>query len=608
MDVKNSVIITLMASAVFPSLLLYPVPIRSTSAPHEKIVVRGYDGNPLTMQSKTPYSPKKTCGTCHDYNRITNGYHFQLGRTDGTGKIVISDSFDEKRPWNLSSGMYGKLSWVSPDMSQLAKKINRNPSEIDKSSFYFIQNCGACHPGGGPGEYDREGNLYYNQETTKWEFELSGDDPTLDGDYTFFSAGDASFRAPWGISGGSEADCLVCHLQGYQWKERAATLRGRFFKYGPTVGAGWATVELSPDEFGSSKTDQVNVDYSRKEVGDFENLHLQIMRQPADENCWFCHSASDGKRRGNQWSSEVDIHKSKGLQCVSCHPGNKEHNMAKGNSLGMTVRDDLDNSMPSCEDCHNRGKNRRAPRYRHPFSPRHMKRIACQTCHIPYQTAPADLIYDHASTGSSIIYETSKFLPALPGINTDSWSPTLREFKDRIIPVKSLIVIYWGDLDEKTNVVKPIFLWKIREKVRELNNLAPKDGDGDGVPEVNTTAEIKAFLKALKGKDKFGNPIANRPVLIKGGSLYQLNKTGEVEKIKHEQAESLDLSLSHNVVSGSNVIGSGGCGDCHSENSPFFLRKILVDPYDESGKPVYIEAWQSLGISKEKLDQLLLEK
>jgi hypothetical protein len=75
---------------------------------HEKIILRGFDGSPLTPDSKIPYSPKRTCGACHDYDQITNGYHFQQGRTDGTGKIIISDTFDPKYPWNLSSGMYGK--------------------------------------------------------------------------------------------------------------------------------------------------------------------------------------------------------------------------------------------------------------------------------------------------------------------------------------------------------------------------------------------------------------------------------------------------------------------------------------------------------------------
>ncbi|MEW6374163.1 MAG: hypothetical protein AB1502_00020 [Thermodesulfobacteriota bacterium] len=494
----------------------------------------------------------------------------------------------------------------------MAKKVNQHSSEIDKSSFFFVQYCGVCHPGGGWGEYDRKGNLYYDEETKKFGYEVSGNDPILDGDYTPLSTGNPNYGAPWDKSGVSEADCLICHLKGYQWKERGATLRGGFFKYGPTVGAGWGTVEFSQDEFGNPKANEVKVDYSKKEVADIENLHLRIIKRPPDENCWFCHAISDGKKRGRQWSPETDVHKAKGLECVSCHPSDRDHNFAKGDTIQETVRDDLDRTMYSCEDCHYKGKFKGAPRYRHPFSPRHMRRIACQTCHIPFQTASADLVYDHASTGSTMIYETSEFLSndpldpkkSISNINPNLWYPTIREFKGKIVPVKSLIVIYWGDLIEETNVVKPIPLWKIRE----LKKPSLNDDDGDRFPEINSPEEIKAFLKALKGKDKFGNPVAAHPVLIKGEFLYHLDYRGEVEKIKYGQVETLDFSLSHNVISGENVIGSRGCIDCHSKKTSFFLRKILIDPFDEKGKPVYIEAWERLGIDKEKLSRLLLEQ
>jgi hypothetical protein len=488
----------------------------------------------------------------------------------------------------------------------LAKKVNTHPSEIDKSSFFFVQNCGPCHPGGGFGEYDRKGNFYYDEETKKFGYELSGDDPELDGDYTSISMGNAEYGASWDRSGPSEADCLICHLKGYQWKERGTALRAGLFNYGPTVGAGWATVKLSQEDSWNPKAEEVEIEYSKKEVADFENLHLQITRKPRDENCWTCHAVSDGKKRGRQWSPETDIHKSKDLSCVSCHPSDKEHNFSKGNTIQETVRDDLDHSMNSCEDCHYKGKDKKAPKYRHPFSPKHMRRIACQTCHIPFQTASADLVYD-LSTGTAVLYDTSKFLssdPIDPGKKTTdifNWFPTIREFKGKIVPAKSLVLIYFGDLDEKTNVVKPIFLWKIRG----LKKPSLKDNNRDGIPELNTTEEIKAFLKALKEKDRFGNPVANHPVLMKGGFLYQLNKKGEVEKIKHGQAELIDFSLSHNIATGSNVIGKKGCKDCHSKNSSFFLRKVLIDPYDGKGNPVYIETWVRLGIDREKLERLL---
>ena len=389
--------------------LVYPLPVLPQVRLHEKIVLRGPDGTELTIESKVPYSPKRTCGTCHVYDEITNGYHFQQGRTDGTRRILISDDYDRKLTWNLSSGLYGRHRLTSPDSSQLAKKVNKSPSEIDKSSFFFVQSCGPCHPGGGWGEHDRKGNLYYNEETKKFGYEVSGINPLLDGDYTSYSMGNGAFGAPWDRSGVSEADCLICHLKGYQWKDRGAALRGRFFKYGPTVGAGWAALRLSEDEFGNPKADEITVDYSRKEVSDFENLHQQIMRRPPDENCWSCHAIPEGKTRGEPWGPETDVHKAKNLDCVYCHPGGKEHNFAKGNTLQEAVREDLNQTMSSCEDCHYKGKEKKAPKYKHPFSPRHMKRLACQTCHIPYRTASADLIFD-LSTGEVTLYDTSRFL------------------------------------------------------------------------------------------------------------------------------------------------------------------------------------------------------
>jgi len=579
---------------------------------HEKVEIKGFDGTVLTIDSKAPYSPRRTCGACHDYEQITRGYHFQLGRTDGAGKITIRDNFNPKYPWNLSSGMYGKYSPASFDASQLAKKVSPSSSEIDKSSFFFARECGPCHSGGGPTEYDRHNHLYYNEEAKKWGYELSGINPNLDGDYTPYSMGDPDYGASWNRSGLSEADCLLCHLKGYQWKERGAVLRGRFFKEGPTAGAGWAKLKLSQDEIENPKADEVTVDYTQKEVADVENLHLQIVRTPADENCWNCHAAYGKKKRGFLWSPETDIHKARNLTCLSCHPSDKNHNFARGPALQEKGRDGLTPPTYSCDDCHYKGKDKKAPRHRHPFSPRHMKRIACETCHIPYVTASADLVVDHAATGKTITYETSKFLSnqsfdprgSIPGLDPNIWYPAFRDVAGRIVPVKPLVAIFWGDLDERTNVVKPIQLWKIRD----LKKPPLKDDNNDDIPEINSSEEIKVFLNALKVKDKFGNPVAVHPVLMKGNSLYRLDKKGEVEKISHDQARLIDYSISHDIVSGPNVIGARGCKDCHSENSPFFLRKVLVDPYDEKGRPVYMEAWEMMGISQEKLARLLMEQ
>ena len=76
---------------------------------HTNIVLKDRLGNPLTVDSTEPYSPRQTCGTCHDVDSIANGYHFQQGRTDANGDIQMqTDFYGDGRYWLLSDGMFGK--------------------------------------------------------------------------------------------------------------------------------------------------------------------------------------------------------------------------------------------------------------------------------------------------------------------------------------------------------------------------------------------------------------------------------------------------------------------------------------------------------------------
>lgn len=86
-----------------------PPIIPPPSATHDDIVLRDRWGNPLQVGSTEPYSPRRTCGECHDVDTIANGYHFQQGRTDAAGNIHMTDDFNgDGRFWLLSDGMYGK--------------------------------------------------------------------------------------------------------------------------------------------------------------------------------------------------------------------------------------------------------------------------------------------------------------------------------------------------------------------------------------------------------------------------------------------------------------------------------------------------------------------
>ena len=82
---------------------------QSVEQAHANIVLMDAAGTKLTSTSTEPYSPRQTCGACHDVDKLANGYHFQQGRTDEAGNIIVAaDYFGDGRSYIHSPGMYGK--------------------------------------------------------------------------------------------------------------------------------------------------------------------------------------------------------------------------------------------------------------------------------------------------------------------------------------------------------------------------------------------------------------------------------------------------------------------------------------------------------------------
>ncbi len=91
---------------LFTILLVWCLPAIAKIRTCGPIYLRDADGrviNPLTGENADqPFSTRQTCGACHDYERITSGYHFQQGWDR------IRDDFSKEKPWVLSDGMMGK--------------------------------------------------------------------------------------------------------------------------------------------------------------------------------------------------------------------------------------------------------------------------------------------------------------------------------------------------------------------------------------------------------------------------------------------------------------------------------------------------------------------
>lgn len=306
-------------------------------------------------------STKQTCGACHPYDRITHGYHFQMGRdelyppTDPTSGI----------PKDKSPGFFGK--WLSLYQRELVGKHFENPEQVDMTPFDWIVSCGVCHPGGGPAEYDRSGKNY---ATVKKTSPLTGS--FGDGDY---------HESPWEKTGVIEADCFICHLEDYEYSLRAQQIKKWNFEYAATAAAGLGYV------WGSTiDGQQPKVYYNKSLFRADGTVHLHI-RRPTDRQCMFCHDMSSVQKRGISWHSPYmqDVHTEQGLKCIDCHHGDIRHNFAKGSSSIQTVRDDLDNTTLSCKQCHeNQEKGAPYPEHKG-LPPLHLERIDCTACHITHR-------------------------------------------------------------------------------------------------------------------------------------------------------------------------------------------------------------------------------
>ncbi|WP_456445567.1 hypothetical protein, partial [Thiolapillus sp.] len=162
------------------------------------------------LKSGKPYSPRTTCGQCHDYESITHSFHIEQGRDE------TDDDFGKRigLPQLVGPGYFGGYSCMgSNNPDQLAKKDNASADDFaDKGAAGWIQRCEGCHSGGGWMEKDRQGRRYdeVDPDTVK----------PFDGDY--YNRGTDSNNQPadasvvsqwdWKKSGVVENDCLMCHI------------------------------------------------------------------------------------------------------------------------------------------------------------------------------------------------------------------------------------------------------------------------------------------------------------------------------------------------------------------------------------------------------------
>jgi formate dehydrogenase gamma subunit len=528
--------------------------------------------NPIKGENATaPFSTENTCGTCHDYATITSGYHFQMGWDK------ISDDFGKgtRRPWELTHGKMG--GWYPFTPRQFAKKKNRFPEEIDLTAYDFVgfsrigpynAPCGACHPGGGGLEKDREGNRY--DQHLKANPQLK---ETLDGDY---------YQSAWDKSGVVEADCFLCHLRGYNFEERIAQLEKGNYQWAIVAATGLGIVE------GAVKNGETpKVTYNTRFFNADGTVLLPWNGPPPSMNCSYCHRRSDVYKRGFTWSDmhNPEIHYQQGMQCVDCHPAQLDHQIAKGRSEINRVADELDGTMRDCKECHESGfGGATLPRHK-TVRPSHVKRMACQTCHIPKIQRATTMGFE--STTGELVFVTKP-----PGVkqagDPATWGPDYeRREGGRIYPFNSFLMVWWGNLDAD-GVLYPLFL---REQAAgwKLFEAAVTDDNQDGNAEVNRPEEIIAGLKAyantLRGNRRFARI---HPVYVSPAGAFHLDERGQLARLDYDLTglAKIDFPISHNVAPARVALGTHECIECHATDAHFFKGPRYISLFGPDGRPV----------------------
>lgn len=667
---------------------LADIAVLQRSIRHLPFPLRDAGGQVITVGSKTPYNGRETCGPCHDVARIENGLVHQQGRTNSAREIIMKDElFGDGRWWVRGSGMYGRWSGGGGGLNrQTAGKSNTSESYMDMTAFYWAANCGGCHVGGGGVEFDRDGARLWDVNTGQFGYEtlgMSAEEVGLDGDYVVIDDSDGSARpAPWNRTGVAAPECLHCHRTERHWVNnqdmhrewRAAVLSATdrlvdsnglpipAYASAGTAGQGWFSrldAQADPPVLDINYTAGIDDGtLLQGEGGELLVPQSTMTVPPNDQACWGCHLPGGFQnKRGTIWFDDRDIHfrkftnrndetelndipDGKATTCNYCHPGDLDHNFAKGNSPYAQFRNELDfANMRSCRDCHLWNSPVRHPDAPEVLGPSDavlvhlasegghgpLEVLSCQACHIPYPLSRGIIVTDRSVTGDDIYYFTDEFLSADPLDPTDAdkskWYPALRPKVDsdgvvRYFPQKTEVAIYWADwnqngtpADLSDDTIYPIILWRVRTITGGVPLSSVSDDNGDGKPEVNRPEEMLEYMHALKGVDRYGNPVANRPVLVKGERVWYEASDASVGVSSFHYLDSGAViqpyeifGLDHNVLAkteswGYDLDSMNGCQQCHGANSPVLDRLILIDPFGTNGQPIYKKVREMTGLN-----------
>jgi len=497
-----------------------------------------------------PFSMRQTCGDCHTYDLVSQGWHFN----------AVDPNVPPGRPgqpWILVENSLG----MQVPLSYRDWPGTFNPEELGISTFEFTTRFGRQMPGGGPGEIPSE------------KF-------------------DEIMRAE--VSGDLEINCFSCHSghSGQDHAEYADLVRKQNFRWAPTGASELATVTGSakemPDMYDylapSGMADEPTVTYREHLFDNAYRVILDVGGKIESHQCYRCHSnryvETDFSPVAN---ADEDVHLHAGMTCVDCHTEDSAHHTIRGYEGEHKVSANPMAEASTCQGCHmgiEEQQHTTAGRFSGPvpdhkgIPPIHFDKLTCTACHSglwPEEQTAGVLTSRAHALGT---HESLRDDEALPGIITPVF---VTGYDGRIEPANLVWPAYWA-LRQQDGIT-PITLEDVQDIAGPIIERM-LDVPARGWPDF-TEAVVEAVL------EDFSQQFDDEPVYISNGRLYYLDDDVGIADTEDPAAKPYSWPVAHNVRPAAQSLGVRGCEDCHSAESPFNFGEVMVE--GPVGEPRFVQ-------------------
>lgn len=489
-----------------------------------------------------PISTRKTCGECHNYDKIAAGFHFNAGTTSDTQKGRQGE------PWILSD----KYTKTQLPVSLRGGQGVWKPEQIGMTPWQFTKAFGGHFPGGGVADVDADSTASLDAE------------------------------GRWAQSGALEINCLACHSGSphQDMAEFAAQVGNGNLKWATTAASGLASVEGSvkslPAWYDPALGQPIDdpeikaprVSYQHAYFDRQNRASLDIKGRPEASRCYFCHSTAHNGTEKHM--SDQDVHMAAGLTCVDCHRNGIDHQILSGRENDPILKETPEAMTLTCKGCHlgEEGKGVKGGRMRAPvpehkgLPPIHLEKMSCTSCHsgaVPQDNSGLVKVARAHKLGARNSSDA-----ATPMIT----SPVFQKIDGKLHPCNMVWPAFWATM--KDDKVQPLLPAKVLEATGTL--LVETDGGTTGTEELLTEGKVVAALKKLSEAHKG----EGEAVYVSGGKLHKIGPEGKLAVQSHASAEPYAWAIGHDVRPAGQSLGAKGCTECHAQDAPFFFGEVQV--------------------------------